>query len=250
MKKKIFTRKPCWLFTDLRKQLCPSGHFRTEDDLYHAYVDWLDYYDPIGFVCNWGIRREYEPEAEDLSLRVLRCETVEEFTVELHASLTRWFHPDDLKPHFLNIGFRAVAEAAWALRRRFEHDMQNNDAWIASSAKLLRFKSRKPVGDHILCRHQLLHADGIDCQYRHWSGLGGTLDFLDADASNLTDAQLIERARTTGVIANDAEVRVARDDPGLVTVHFDRINSLHRRGSYADGPSPRRKKRIAVINVD
>ena len=39
MKKKRFTRKPTYLFTDLRKQPCPPGHFQHEDDLYHAYVE-------------------------------------------------------------------------------------------------------------------------------------------------------------------------------------------------------------------
>lgn len=251
MKKKKFTRKPCWLFTDLRKQPCPPGHFKTEDDLYHAYVDWLDYYDPIGFVCNWSIRREYEPEAEDLTLRVQRCKTVEEFTVELRNSLTQWFHPDDLKPHFHRIGFRAVAGDAWALRRRFEHDMKNNDEWIASRAKLAQFKSGKPIDDdQILCRHQLLQADGIECQYQNWSSLWGTLDFFDADVSNLTDTQLIEKARTTGVIGNDANIRVTGDDSGFVTVSFNSVNKPHRLGRYFDGPCPRRKKKIRVIDVD
>lgn len=126
MKKKKFTRKPCWLFTGLRKQPCPTGYFKSEDDLFHAYVDWLDYYDPIGFVRNWGLYREYAPEAKDLAARVQRCNSAEDFAVELRACLVEWFDEQSLKPHFLREGFNTVADAGWALWRQFDANMQKN----------------------------------------------------------------------------------------------------------------------------
>ena len=250
MKKKRFTRKPTYLFTDLRKQPCPPGHFQHEDDLYHAYVDWLDYYDPIGFVCNWGIRREYEPEADELAVRVRRCRTAEEFTVELHKSLNKWFYKDDFKRHFLRRGFRILAEDGWALSRRFQFDMQRNPDWVTSQEKLARFKSPVVTDDDLLCRHQLLRADGLDCQYQNWRHRDNTLDFFAADVASLTDAQLIDKARTTGVVANDAEIRVLRDEPAFVTIAFDYARYPHQLGRYFPGPYPRRKKHIRTIEVD
>ena len=146
MKKKLFTRKTPFLFTHLRKKPCPIGHFKTEndlylayvdwldffcwghapsqDDLYLAYVDWLDYYDPIGFVRNWGILHEYEPEARDLVQRVQRCFNAEEFAVTLRECLVEWFCEEDIKPHFWQHGVCTVAEDGWALWRRFEFDLQ------------------------------------------------------------------------------------------------------------------------------
>ena len=110
MKKKLFTRKTPFLFTHLRKKPCPIGHFKTENDLYLAYVDWLDYYDPIGFVRNWGILHEYEPEARDLVQRVQRCFNAEEFAVTLRECLVEWFCEEDIKPHFWQHGVCTVAE--------------------------------------------------------------------------------------------------------------------------------------------
>ena len=128
MKKKKYTRKTPRLFTRLHKQPCPLGYFQTQDDLFHAFVDWLDYYDPTGMVRNWGLRREYEPEAAELAVNVQRCANADEFTKELHRCLTSWFDKRDLKPHFLRQGFSAVAEDGWALWRRFQFDMQKQPA--------------------------------------------------------------------------------------------------------------------------
>lgn len=123
MKKKKFTRKPRWLFTDLRKQPCPTGYLKIKDDLFHAYVDWLDYCDLIGFVRNHGLYREYEAEAKDLAKREQQCKSAEDFAVELRKCLIAWFEEDSLKLHFLQQGFNTVADAGWALWRQFDTNM-------------------------------------------------------------------------------------------------------------------------------
>ena len=250
MRKMKFTRRTPWLFTDLRKQPCPPGHFKTEDDLFHAYVDWLDYHDPIGFVRNWGVYRECEPEAEDLVVRVQHCKSAEEFAVELRKCLTTWFHPDDLKPHFLRRGFRAVAEDGWALGRRFEFDMQKNPAWVASRKKLARFRPLEL--DRLVTQHRLLHIDGVDCrlQWARKASPMGMLEFMATDVAGWTDAQLVEKARATGVIPDGAEFHVVRDHSEFVTLGFDRIAALHPDGAHVPGPYPRRKKRVRVIEVE
>ena len=231
MKKKIFTRKQCWLFTGLRKQPCPAGHFKTEDDLFHAYVDWLDYYDPIGFVRNWGLYREYEPEAEDLVVRVQQCKSADDFAVELRKCLVAWFHEDSLKPHFLRQGFTAVADAGWALWRRFHFDMQQNPEWVAAREQLARF--RPPELDLLVTDNRLLSTDGVHCKL-HWTRAGspkGYLEFFEADVAHWADAELMEKARATGVIHEAAETQVVRSSPGFVIVTFDQIVHHHPDGA-------------------
>lgn len=221
MKKKKFTRKTPRLFTHLRKQPCPLGHFQSQDDLFHAFVDWLDYHDPIGVVRNWGIYRDYEPEAADLAVNVQRCRNADEFAVELNRCLTSWFDERDLKPHFLQLGFRAAAEDGWVLWRRFQFDMQQQPTWIAAQDKLAKFKSPAFDDKDRLIFHELVNADSVDCLFQKKMYSGGTLDFRAEDAAHWSDAQIIEKARATGLIADKSDVQVRRGDPGFVSVVFD-----------------------------
>ena len=249
MIRKKFTRRTPHLFTDLRKQSCPLGHFQTEDDLFHAYVDWLDYHDPIGFVRNWSLRREYEPEAEDLATNVQLCRNAEEFTQVLRQCLVTWFAQEDLKPHFLHKGFRAVAEDGWVLWRRFVHDMRDNPVWIQSRIALQRFDAPALVDDDRLRHRFIVSAGGVDCLFEHRMHSGGTLSFCASDVRPWTDTELVERARATGRIHDKSAVSVQRAKSEWVTVAFDWPTRVHPDAAYVDGPSPRHR-RCSVIEVE
>ena len=253
MHKKNFTRKTPWLFTHLRKQPCPVGYFKTEDDLYHAYVDWLDYYDPIGFVRNWGIHRECELEADYLALRVQYCTSVEAFTAELRRCFAElYFTWADVKPHFLRHGFRAAVEDGWALWRRFAFDMRQNPAWVASQAALAKFRQSEFNGDPMVTAHRLLRGHDVDClfQWQRTEPPRGLVQFIATEVAGLSNAQLIEKCRATGVIREDAAVHVLGHDAGYVTIAFDWAVPQRPDGAYIPGPFPRRKKRVVTIEVD
>ena len=230
MKKKQFTRMTPSLFTGLLKQPCPVGHFKREDDLYKAYVDWLDYYDPIGFVRNWGIFREYEPEAEDLVLRVQHCGSAPHFAVELELCLKQWYDPRDLKPHFLRRGYRVVAEDGWALWRRFCFDMHDTPEWVERQRKLARFKSPNFKDADRTVARRLLIVEGVEALFQKRSQNRETnafVDFVADDVAHWTDAQIIAKTRVACGIAEDKEVRVLREDPAFVTASFSTMNNLH-----------------------
>ena len=241
MKKKKYTRKTPCLFNNLRKQPCPLWYFQTQDDLFHAFVDWLDYYDPTGMVRNWGLRREYEPEAADLLLHVQRCQNADEFAVELQRCFSSWFDEQDLKPHFLQRGYSVAAADGWTLWRRFQFNMQKQPGWIAQQDKLSKFKS--PTFDDAgrLVFHKLVDADGVDCLFQQRMSAGSTLEFRVEDACHWSDAQVIEKARATGLIAEKSDMQVSRSDPRFVSVEFSIANS-----PYPDAASARtvsKKKR-------
>lgn len=225
MKSKKYTRKTPRLFTHLQKQTCPLGYFKAQDDLFHAYVDWLDYYDPIGFLRNWGVRREYEPEAADLALNVQRCQNVDEFAAELHQCFITWFDEQDLKPHFLRLGFHAAAQDGWALWRRFQFDMRKQPMWVVEQEKLAQFRSPAFHDQDRLYFHQLVNVEGVDCLFQRRLNHSATLDFMAADAADWSDAQIIEKARGTGLIREASDVHVQHDNPEFVTVVFESASS-------------------------
>lgn len=251
MKKKKYTRRTAWLFKDgLKKGPLPLAHFKTEDDLYEALVEWFDYHDPIGLVRDWGIYRENEIEAEHIAQRVQHCRSAEEFAEDLRKFLTHMYDLRDLKPHFIRRGFRMVAEEGWALWRRFDFDMKKDRSWVVSREKLARFNSPDVSKDGIPRVHRLMRADDFDCQYVKWSRRDATLNFIALEVAHLSDAQIIEKARRTDVIDDEAEIRVTRDDPEFITVKFDYVRTRVGHGSYAPGSYPRRKSRVSVIEVD
>lgn len=254
MKRKKFTRKTPWLFTNLRKQPCPTGHFKTENDLFEAFVDWLDFYDPIGFVRNWGVRREHENEADYLVMCVQHCQDEKAFADLLHRCFCEgFFDIANVKPHFLRRGFPAIAQDGWALWRRFEFDTRQNPTWVAARKKLAQFRPLDfAVDDGVVRTHRLLNAGGIDCLFQRKLGKQPLLflEFIASDLAGLTDAQIIEKAWASGVLAEGAQTQVLRDQPGFVTVTFDHCVVLRPDGAYTSGPSPRRRKRVSVIDVD
>ena len=58
------------------------------------------------------------------------------------------------------------------------------------------------------------------------------------------------RSALQPIVANDAEIRVLRDEPAFVTIAFDYARYPHQLGRYFPGPYPRRKKHIRTIEVD
>jgi len=219
MKKKKYTRKTPRLFTNLKKTNLPLGHFKTQVDLFHAFVDWLDYYDPIGLVRIFGLRQEYEPEAADLSLYVQNCESADKFAMTLHQCLISWFSEEDLRENFLQ-RFHLAAEDGWALWRRFQFDIQKQPDWIAEQNKLAQFG--KPIFDDEdrLIFHQLVCVDGIDCLFRKRMHSGETLDFIKTEVAHLSDTQIIQKAQATGLIFNKSNIEIQHRHPDFITVVF------------------------------
>jgi len=56
---------------------------------------------------------------------------------------------------------------------------------------------------------------------------GGRLEFVAEEVAGWSEAQLIEQALTTGLIADKSDRHVSRDAPGWVSVVFGRAGSQY-----------------------
>lgn len=130
MRKKLYTRINPSLFKNGEKKLLPQKYFETEEDFLNIYMEWFDYYDPIGFFRRMGLVHEYGPEARDLIDKIKYCKNSTDFAAAIKESIIYFFGEEELEPvlltkKFNRQGFRSMAESGWALWYRYQFDIKN-----------------------------------------------------------------------------------------------------------------------------